>query len=51
MTKQYFILPIGRQSALDAVRNAPDGMSVTIAEVQRGRGSAAVFQKVGYGRG
>lgn len=33
--KRTFILPIGRASALEAVRTAPDGFAVTVAEATR----------------
>lgn len=34
--KRTFILPIGRERALEAVRTAPDGFAVTVAEPTRG---------------
>ena len=33
--RKTFILPIGRESALEAVRTAPDGFAVTVAERTR----------------
>ena len=33
--KRTYIMPIGRQNALEAVRDAPEGFAVTVAEASR----------------
>ena len=51
MSKAVFILahPVARQRALDAVRNAADGMSVTIAEPRRSlEENALLHAMLGY---
>lgn len=41
--KRTFILPIGRERALEAVRTAPDGFAVTVAEPTRNLEQNAKF--------
>lgn len=48
MTKAVFILahPVARQRALDAVRNAPEGFAVTVAEPRRSLAENALLHSM-----